>query len=70
MLNDLINKNIEDLHHLDNHQRLQGLNLVHQFEIHRYWKCLFEILLVFYHPKQINQGNIISNSNKQNSSLH
>jgi len=36
MLNDLINKNIEDFHHLDNHQLLQVLNLVHQFEIHRY----------------------------------
>jgi hypothetical protein len=36
MLNDLINKNIEDLHHLDNHQQLQVLNLDHQFEIHRY----------------------------------
>ncbi len=44
MLNGLINKNIEDWHHLDNPQIKQELNLDHQFEIHRYLKYLHEIL--------------------------
>ncbi len=51
MRNDLINRNIEDLDHLDNHQQFQELNLVHQVEIHQYSKYLYEIPSEFYHPK-------------------